>query len=215
MLIKHLNHASVLLTDRSGFSILVDPWAISPSFGGWVTSPSPFYSDILDLIRKTSENLCIVVSHGHDDHCDEFLLGSSPFAQCTKYIPKFKSPGLKNRLSRISSFETCIVEVDTYPVSVGDFSIFTVINTSLGCDDAHVIIYDSENCIILSNDNWHPFEPNVLSDILRPIGHIDSSNRFYLVQYGIADAFPYTYTMRKQQMKQLATRRYQNYALSI
>tara|TARA_B100000787_G_scaffold167341_1_gene153930 strand:- start:10815 stop:10997 length:183 start_codon:yes stop_codon:yes gene_type:complete len=52
---------------------LTDPWFISPAFGGWYQYPSPNYEDIEKIINL-KKNLFTVISHGHDDHLDDFII---------------------------------------------------------------------------------------------------------------------------------------------
>ena len=101
MNIKYLNHASVLIQD-SGHFLLLDPWYIKPSFGSWLSAPpsaiNPVY--LAALARSKENSFSIVISHGHDDHCDNDYLQMFP-KQTTIIIPKFAAPGLRKRIENI------------------------------------------------------------------------------------------------------------------
>ena len=101
MKIEHINHASLLI-ENDGKYILTDPWVISPAFGGWTQNPYPLTELIKKIISIPSEDLLVAVSHGHDDHLDEFFI-SSHLQKSNFIVPKYKSPGTRNRLRKLIS----------------------------------------------------------------------------------------------------------------
>ena len=70
--IEFINHASIK-TEYGGLTCITDPWYISNAFGSWVQAPSPNAIDIYDLV-DTDEKIGVVVSHGHDDHIDDWFI---------------------------------------------------------------------------------------------------------------------------------------------
>ncbi|MDC0925429.1 MBL fold metallo-hydrolase [Candidatus Pelagibacter sp.] len=70
--ISFINHSSLSIVEKN-ITILTDPWFISPAFGTWYQNPSPNYEDIEKIVKKES-SIFTVISHGHDDHLDDFLL---------------------------------------------------------------------------------------------------------------------------------------------
>ena len=68
---EFVNHACIK-TEFNDMTLLTDPWVISNAFGGWYQMPSPRSQDILNII-DTDERMGVIVSHGHDDHCDDWF----------------------------------------------------------------------------------------------------------------------------------------------
>jgi L-ascorbate metabolism protein UlaG (beta-lactamase superfamily) len=67
-----MNHASIQV-NYNGYSLLTDPWFISNAFGSWHQEPSPLAEEVKNIIFDNSRS-CVIVSHGHDDHLDEFFI---------------------------------------------------------------------------------------------------------------------------------------------
>ena len=74
MKITHINHASLLLKNEVGHYLWIDPWVISPAFETWTQDPSPTAQFILDILNIPKDKISIIISHGHDDHIDEYIL---------------------------------------------------------------------------------------------------------------------------------------------
>ena len=67
--IKFINHASLQIKGQNNY--LTDPWYISNAFGKWTQNPPPSFSDVKNILK--TKKLNILVSHGHDDHVDDFF----------------------------------------------------------------------------------------------------------------------------------------------
>ena len=96
-----LNHTSLLL-QHDGHYLLLDPWPSEfLSFNSWKSHPPCFLDNniLASFINSSDNKLGIVISHGHDDHCDNNFLkkvnSSTPV-----FFPKYKSKGLSKRLEQ-------------------------------------------------------------------------------------------------------------------
>ena len=71
-----LNHTSFLI-EYDSYYLLLDPWPTeSLSFDSWKTHPPCFIdSNILaSFVNSSDDKSGIIISHGHDDHCDDSFL---------------------------------------------------------------------------------------------------------------------------------------------
>ena len=94
-----LNHTSILIQHDTHY-LLLDPWPTEAlSFDSWKPHPPCFLdNNILASFINSSDNKSgIVVSHGHDDHCDDTFLQkintTTPI-----FFPNYKGKGALNRL---------------------------------------------------------------------------------------------------------------------
>tara|TARA_R100000008_G_scaffold48895_1_gene29101 strand:- start:10575 stop:11912 length:1338 start_codon:yes stop_codon:yes gene_type:complete len=198
--IKFLNHSSVLIQDKENF-VLTDPWYEKPAFGSWLsTPPCSIHPAYLVSLSKTVENFTLVISHGHDDHLDDFYL--SLFPKETKVlIPKYKSRGLLKRLNR--SNLTNIFEADEEGVTLGGFTFKSYINPFICPDDAIITIEGTENFIIHANDNWQKLRNPTLSKILKDSNKYEPQQKIYMSQCNAADGWPYIYRDYSKDEKRL------------
>ena len=144
--VLYLNHSSVLIR-YNNYYLLCDPWLIKPAFRSWLPNP-PMHVNPAYLIAL-EEKLSILISHGHDDHCDDELL--SVFDKNTKIITSdFKSPGVKSRLSKIG-FKN-IYEVGKDGKNFDVFHIKSFKNEKNSLDDALYTICTPDSAIIHAND---------------------------------------------------------------
>ena len=149
MKIKHVNHSSLLLQSNKGNYLWCDPWIISTAFKTWVQNPKPSLQTVTDILSVDNNNINVLVSHGHDDHLDEFVLRKH-FSKQEVYIPKLKTPGVRNRISNLD----CVpVEIDEEKYTCGGFEIINVINQDFTGDDTIFMISDDEHLVIHANDN--------------------------------------------------------------
>jgi hypothetical protein len=145
------NHSSLLLQYGDSY-LLTDPWYNQPAFGSWLPSLPPYIHP--SYLAALGERLSILVSHGHDDHLDDRLLGI--FNKETRIVTgNFKSPSVINRLKRLG-FEN-IVTVGEDEQLVGELLISSYIVSDFSHDDAAYLIRNSEGAVIHANDNWHEF----------------------------------------------------------
>jgi len=184
---EFINHASIR-AEFNGYSCVTDPWYVSNAFGSWFTCPSPYKSSVFDLI-DSDEYLCVVISHGHDDHLDDWFI-KQHLKDKTFFCSKFETPGLENRLSED-------LQVLTRPIgsseSFGDFTFRQFVNPDFTEYDAVITIETPEYVIIHANDNWHKWPSDMASEIKNISDKYDSDSVFLLIQFGIADCFPVNY----------------------
>lgn len=211
MKVSHVNHASVILeTDKT--IVWTDPWVISPAFRVWTQEPYPFMSDIKYIVDSEKPNKYILISHGHDDHLDDFVLSSSPFNEFTIVIPNLKSPGLKNRIMSTNP-QRKIIEVDSNYMEIGDLICANFINPEFTGDDTIFIVGDSCTAFIHANDNWHKYSPAFIDQLLSSLSF--SEKTYYAVQLGIADPFPAAYNYRPHEIEEIVRQRYSKYISAI
>ena len=78
MIVKAVNHASVLIQEDDNF-ILTDPWYEQPAFGSWLpVPPTSIHPVYLLALAKDNPKFKILISHGHDDHLDDEWLSLFP-----------------------------------------------------------------------------------------------------------------------------------------
>ena len=83
--IDFINHSSLLIQHGDNF-FLTDPWYISPSFWKMGQYPFPLTRSIKKILELDQEKLKIIISHGHDDHIDDFYKKLS--FKCHMYYSK-------------------------------------------------------------------------------------------------------------------------------
>lgn len=183
----HVNHASLLIKHGEHYC-LTDPWLISPAFGAWVQQPSP-PKEIVDFILSIDPSrLCCVVSHGHDDHLDDFFI-KHHLSQAHFAIPRFRSPGLERRLQALVREVHAVGAGE--PHAFGPFSLRFFINDEFTHFDSLVAIQSPSGTVVHANDNWHA-QPREVVQPLQALRH-DPKKFFYFSQIGIADCFPARY----------------------
>ena len=118
--IHFLNHTS-LMFEYDNWFLLLDPWPTdSLAFDGWKSFPPSFLNDniLAAFINASSNNSAVIISHGHDDHCDDVFLKTLSgntniiFPDYPKKgaLRRLNGNGLKNiqetrDLEKINSFE--------------------------------------------------------------------------------------------------------------
>ncbi len=192
MKITHVNHSSVLIQNSKSKFIWTDPWVISTAFETWTQSPHASYQTIKKISEIKPKDLSILISHGHDDHLDEFILSHEPFNKVKVFIPKLKSPGLKKRIEKTSSNRE-IIEIDNNDFKIDGFKISNLINPEYTFDDTIFLINNSKTTFIHANDNYHEYKNSFSEEIKFKLNTYNSKNIIYAAQLGIADGFPYIY----------------------
>jgi hypothetical protein len=210
MKIKHINHSSLLI-ESDGFYIWTDPWVISNAFDSWTPNPFPTYKSIKHISSIPKNKLTILISHGHDDHIDDFIL-SNHFSQCNFIIPKLKSPGLLNRIKKITDN---IIEVGNKEFEHNYFLVSNYINSNLTHDDTIFVIRNKEKVLIHANDNWQQYDDNIYESINSISNNYKKKERIFCVQLGIADAYPHSYIMSDEDALRISKNRMQNYLNTI
>lgn len=199
---KMINHASVMI-EYEGWRVLTDPWYQSNSFGAWYQDPSPNADDVLGLSKLS--NLSVVVSHGHDDHLDDFFL-SKNLSDNNYFCASFSNDSLFKRLSKVSRNVEEIKDEKNF----GPFKIKQFVNEDFTGFDAIIVIKCEEFSVIHANDNWHEWPDKLTKEIKKYIA--DVNNSFLLIQFGIADCFPVKYLgLTEDDAKQIVEERYSKY----
>ena len=188
--VTFLNHASVLIQDGDSF-ILTDPWYNKAAFGSWLPTPPTIYNPAYLLaLARSSKNFYVAVSHGHDDHVDDKLLSLlAPHAACV--IPKYRSPGLKKRLTKCG-FED-ITEVDREGQQVDKFYFKSYVFEDISMDDAMLTIYGDDYGVVHANDNWQLMPDDILWEMRRDLAKSPPKRRLFMSQTNLADGFPTIY----------------------
>ena len=191
----HINHASILLK-HNGQYLLCDPWYISPAFNNWTQNPPP-PAELIEFIMGLNPNdLSVVVSHGHDDHLDDYFI-KHHLSKSRFFIPTFQSPGLVNRVVDLTGRKPELLSVTPHTGHKA-FKLSRLINNEFTSFDSIIVIETDRFTVIHANDNWHVQPPEVLSE-LGKIKQRCSGPFFYLSQLGIADCFPQCYPQYSDQ----------------
>jgi len=185
---------------------------ISAAFRSWTQDPYPFFSEIKDIAQRNKDTTYILISHGHDDHFDDFILSSPPFRDFPVIIPGLASPGLRERVLRANP-NRHICEVDATGINLNGLVIKNFINAEFTGDDTIFSIEDEHTFFVHANDNWHSY-PRVLLDSIK--GNISESKHVvYAVQLGIADCFPASYNYALEEMSEIISNRYEKYLVAV
>ena len=110
-----LNHSSLLISHQGRY-LLTDPWHLKPAFGSWMPTFQQYIHP--SYLSALGTNLAIIISHGHDDHCDDNLL--KIFDPSTTFIvPNFRSQSVLKRIRGLG-FDNVI------PLELGECSSLKV-----------------------------------------------------------------------------------------
>jgi hypothetical protein len=185
-----LNHTSFVIQNNNDF-LLLDPWISSSlSFDGWKAHPPSFLNEdiLLAFINSKKSNIGVVISHGHDDHCDdEFLKKINNETQV--FFPNYISKGAYRRL--IANGLNNITELSVLKqYEFGSFTLSSYIFEDYSLDDAVITIKTDDYFLIHANDNSVPFSQEFIDFVTS-----DSKGLkvFLASQTGIANGFPYSY----------------------
>jgi hypothetical protein len=206
---EFINHASIK-THYGGLTCITDPWYISNAFGSWVQSPSPNTIDVFDIV-DSDEKVCVVISHGHDDHIDDWFI-SKHLSDKTFFCPEFSTPGLEKRLSKSLGVKTrAIGPGETF----GEFRFNQFVNPDFTKHDAVITIETPDFLIIHANDNWHKWPKEILDGIKNKCLQYDEGSIFLLTQFGVADCFPVNYVgISKNEAFDILQSRFESYLVA-
>ncbi|BFT65232.1 MBL fold metallo-hydrolase [Pseudomonas moorei] len=189
MNIEFVNHASLLLEENGSF-FLTDPWYISPAFGGWIQTPSPNLKTIEKILSLPASKLNIIISHGHDDHLDEFFI-QKHLAGASFFVPKFKTNGLSKRIERLTGRYPVELTEEAYYVEGVELRCFK--NPEFTEYDSIVTITSETDAVIHANDNWHEYPAALTNKLNECLSAVPVERRYFFIQFGIADSFPVNY----------------------
>ncbi|QSZ40741.1 hypothetical protein GJV85_00935 [Sulfurimonas aquatica] len=183
-----LSHASILIRYKDEY-FLTDPWYQSPAFGSWIPIP-PMYVHPA-YVASIKNKLSILISHAHDDHCDEKFL--QIFDRDTAiYSNNFKSKSVMKRVKR-NGF-TNYNNIDEKGLQIGSFYLRSFRNEEISLDDAMYTIRTPDALIIHCNDNWRILAENIVNMMREEVSIVGSNNTFYMSQNNAASGFPTVYT---------------------
>lgn len=186
----YLNHASFLLRHDHSF-LLTDPWFLKPAFGSWLSVPPmachPVY---LLALARSSREFGIVISHGHDDHCDDDLLRLFP-KDTPVFVPKYPAPGTLQRIASIGFSR--ITEITPAGAHWGSFTFRSFYSKEMTPYDAIVSMEMPGALVVHANDNWRPLETQNIDSLCDLVSRYGRERSCYLSQCNIADSFPYSY----------------------
>ena len=186
-----LNHTSILIQHDSHF-LLLDPWPTEAlSFDSWKSHPPSFLDNniLASFINSSDNKFGIVVSHGHDDHCDDtFLKKINSITPI--FFPDYETKGTLNRLKH-NDLNNITLLNSIEKKSFGPFSISSYIISEQSKDDAVIIVSTDEYVLVHANDNSVEFPSELINDILNIKGK--TKKTFFASQTGIANGFPYCY----------------------
>jgi hypothetical protein len=184
-----INHASVLIR-RGDRYLLTDPWHQRPAFGSWLPSPPQYVHPV--YLAALGQRLSVLISHGHDDHCDDdFLL---LLDRQTQFITaNYSAPSVINRLKRLGFTNVLTVDREG-SYDINGFLIKSYITPEKSLDDATYTINTGDGLIIHCNDNWYEFDSSVSQSIRRDRDRFDECSVMLLSQSNSASGFPLTYT---------------------
>jgi len=212
MIVQHINHACLLIEHDNKF-LLTDPWVVSPAFGGWTQNPYPPADLIKKIIAIPSRDLIVAVSHGHDDHLDEFFI-SSHLRESNFIIPKYKSPGTRNRLKKLITGD--LIEIGEKEINLNGFNLSAFIQEDYTDADGIIAIRTQRNLCIHANDNWHEYTDNLISKIKVLIDKTPKGKSVFLTQCGIADCYPWNYpNLRDEECLNIIAERAKGFNKSI
>ena len=198
MIVKAVNHASVLIQEDDNF-ILTDPWYEQPAFGSWLpVPPTSIHPVYLLALAKDNPKFKILISHGHDDHLDDEWLSLFP-KDVTIIIPEYKSKGFLSRLKKLGL--TNINEASNDGLQSDIFKIKSYVNSDISMDDAILTIETPNNFVVHANDNWQELEGDSLKTLQTDANKFKSENILYMSQCNLADGFPNIYRNYTQSEK--------------
>ena len=185
-----LNHTSMLLKGEDGY-VLTDPWLGSYAFETWKSNPPIFlneglFKSFLECLIA-EDKLVILVSHGHDDHCDDAFIKELP-NNARIVIPKFKSPGVRKRLESLGKLN--ISEIGE-GISIGEWTFNQHIFSDHSHDDACIEVKNDSFYFLHGNDNSFAFDDITVKKIR--LNSQGLKYKYYASQTNIANAYPYRY----------------------
>lgn len=181
------NHSSLLI-EHNGNYLLTDPWLNQPAFGSWLpTFPAYLHPA---YIAALGNKLTILVSHGHDDHFDDKLLGI--FDKDTRIITAdFKAPSVLNRLRSLGLNNVDTVGIDEKLID--GFHVSSYIVEDFSHDDAGYLITTEDGAVIHANDNWHEFTDEHERIISERVSVYPENDILLFSQTNSASGFPLNY----------------------
>lgn len=186
--VMFVNHASLLIR-KGGRYLLTDPWHQRPAFGSWLpTFPQYVHPAYLAALGG---NLSILISHGHDDHCDDELLAI--FAKDTEIVTAdYGSPSVLNRLKKLGFENIKAAPRDGVALDNG-FFVKAYVNPDRSDDDATLTIDTGSGFVVHCNDNWFEFGRGDIAAIAADRAKYSNDNIAFFSQTNSASGYPLNY----------------------
>lgn len=185
-------HSSVIhkyYDNNEAHYLLLDPWFDKPAFGSWLPSFVPAVSKEKLLTLAADKRLTVLISHAHDDHCDDNFIKMLPESTLI-IIPEFKSPGLKRRLNRLGMQN--ISEVNIHGKNLNGVLYKSFINEKVSLDDAIITIETKMEALIHNNDNWAQYSDEIATSIQKIVESFGDKVLF-MSQTNSASGYPFAY----------------------
>ena len=188
--IRYISHASVLI-ESNNQTILTDPWYDKPAFGSWLpTPPMSIHPVYILTLAKDNPNFSLAISHGHDDHIDDYFL--SLFDKNTRVlIPEYSSKGFLFRIKN-KGF-TNIVEVPTSGYSFNTVTVKSYINTEISRDDGILTFEFHNHFVVHANDNWQEITGSNFEQMKSDADRFAPDRKLFMSQCNLADGWPNIY----------------------
>jgi hypothetical protein len=194
--ILFINHASLLVRAGERY-LLTDPWHQKPAFGSWLpTFPSFLHPAYLAALGA---RLTVLISHGHDDHCDDTMLGI--FDRSTEIVTaNYASPSVKNRLRKLGFERVSTADPGGIHIANG-FQVRSFINPLRSLDDATYTVDTGDGLLVHCNDNWTEFDAPARAGIGEACSRYPSEHIAFLSQTNSASGYPLNYRNFTAQQK--------------
>jgi hypothetical protein len=191
-----VNHASILIKKGDRY-LLTDPWHQRPAFGSWLPTFQQFVHPT--YLAALGNKLSILISHGHDDHCDDDVLRI--FDKDTEIVTAdFNAPSVLNRLKKLGL--TNIHQADGNGITLKNkFTVKSYVNPERSLDDATYSIDTGSGFIVHCNDNWFEFTADALVSMGRDRARYSNNNIAFFSQTNSASGHPLSYGIFDDQQK--------------
>jgi Beta-lactamase superfamily domain len=191
-----VNHASLLVKKADQY-LLTDPWHQRPAFGSWLpTFPQYVHPTYFAAL---GDKLSILISHGHDDHCDDDLLRI--FDKDTEIVTAaFNAPSVLNRLRKLGFTNIKTTDSNGLTLKSG-FTIKSYVNPERSLDDATYSIDTGSGFVVHCNDNWFEFDADTLSRIGNDRARYANENIAFFSQTNSASGHPLSYKIFDDRQK--------------
>lgn len=194
--VMFVNHASLLIK-KGGHYLLTDPWFQKVAFGSWLPTFAPHVHPT--YLAALGNKLTILVSHGHDDHCDDDLLRI--FDKDTEIVTaNYNAPSVTNRLKKLGFTNIKTAGRDGLTMSNG-FTVKSYINPKHSLDDAMYSIDTGSGLVIHCNDNWFEFDDDALASIGRDRAKYATESVALFSQTNSASGYPLNYRIYDDRQK--------------
>jgi hypothetical protein len=191
-----VNHASVLIKKGDRY-LLTDPWHQRPAFGSWLPTFQQYVHPT--YLAALGDKLTILISHGHDDHCDDDLLRI--FDKDTEIVTAaFNAPSVLNRLKKLGFNNIKTTDSNGVTLKNG-FTIKSYVNPIRSLDDATYSIDSGSGFVVHCNDNWFEFDAETLSSIASDRARYSNENIAFFSQTNSASGHPLSYKIFDDQQK--------------